>query len=299
MSVTPGPLVPNSLTDRPFTKLLIDHPGADITLRSQVSYHLRVSKIYIANSSPILAELIRSTIDSPSNANPVASTPVVQLQERGEIIQSLFTFIFPVTPVLPSTPGEIMELLSFAQKYQIETALTQIRGSTAQYNSLFTTLEPALHTYALAQKYGLLPEALQAARTILLKQPMAIEDFENKLDIMPGAALYEPWKYYERVQAILESEITEFQTSCAHGTITGLRCSELSSSQIPTWLDKYIESIKKSPNLFDFAKFIIAMARHLKDRANNPYCECVSISSQTISAFWEALASVVHGGFER
>ena len=289
-------LVTNSLKDQPFTNLLFDHPGADITLRSQDSYDFRVSRIYIANSSPILAELIRSTIDSPSNANPEASTPVVQLQERGEILQSLFTFIFPVTPLLPSTPEEIMELLSVAQKYQMETASTHIRGSIARYNSLPTDLEPALRIYALAQKYGLLPEALQAARTIILKQPMAIEDFENKLEVMTGASLYELWKYYKRVQVILESDLTKFQMSCARGTITGLRCTNHSSSQIPIWLDQYINCMKNSPNLFDFAGLNIAMARHIK---NEPGCGCASISIQTISSFWEALTSVVHGGFEK
>ena len=128
---------------------------------------------------------------------------------------------------------------------------------------------------------------------------MTIEDFDNKLDIMPGASLYELWKYHERVRAILASDLTEFRMSCARGTITGLRCTELSSSQIPSWLDQYIESIGKTPNLFDSAELNIAMARHIKDKANEPSCECASIPSQTIRDFWEALASVVHGSFEK
>ena len=285
-------------TDESLESLLFDYPDADIVIRSQDSYHLQVLKNIIVNSSPILGELIRKSLDSPDVVNAVTSLPVVKLPESGEILHSLLTFIFPVTPLLPSTPKEIMELLSVAQKYQMETALTHIRGGIARQNSLPTRLEPALHIYALAQKYGLRPEALQTARTIL-NYPMAIENFDNKLDIMSGASLYELWKYHEKVRAILASDLTEFRMSHASGTITGLCCVELSPSQIPSWLDQYIESIGKSPNLFDFAKLNTAMARHIKDNANASACECASILSQTIHDFWEALESVVDGSFKK
>jgi hypothetical protein len=287
-------------THEPLANLLVDHPGADTILRSQDSYLFRVPRIYIDNSSPILGELIRRTLDSSRDAGAGASLPVVQLPEIGGILHCLFTFILPVTPLLPSTLEEIMELLSVAQKYQMGTALTRIRASIAQQNSLPTSLEPALYGYVLAQKYGLRPEALQTARTISLKQSKSktIEDLDNKFDIMSGSSLYELLKYQERVQAILASDLAEFSASCARGTITGLRCTELSSSQIPSWLDKYIESIGKNPSLFDPAELNIAMVCHTKAKANNN-CKCGSIPSQTIRDFWEALASVVHGSFEK
>jgi hypothetical protein len=146
--------------------------------------------------------------------------------------------------------------------------LAHIRGSIARQNSLPTRLEPVLHIYALAQEYGLRQEALQTARAIFLEHSMTIEGFGNKLDIMPGASLYELWKYHEEVRAILVSDLTEFRTSCAGGTITGLACAELSPSQIPSWLDQYIESIGENPSLFDPTELSIAMARHVKDKAN-------------------------------
>ena len=191
-----------------------------------------------------------------------------------------------------------MELLSVAQKYQMAATLTHIRGCIARQNSLPTRLGPTLHIYALAQKYGILPEALQTARTIL-SYPMTIENFDNKLDIMPGACLYELWKYHERVRTILFLDLKEFRASHARGTIIGLRCTELSSSQIPSWLDQYIESIGKSPSQFDFAELNTAMARHTNEKSGQFNCECVSIPSQTIRDFWEALTSVVHGCFEK
>jgi hypothetical protein len=286
-----------STTD--LANLLFDYPSADIILRSQDSYHLQVPKTIVANNSPILSELIRRTLDSSGGTNGNASLPVVQLPESGEILHCLLTFIFPVPPLVPSTPEEIMELLSIAQKYQMETALTHIRGCISRQNSLPTRLEPALHIYTLAQKYGLRPEALQTARAIILKQSMTIEDFENRLDIMPGASLYELWKYHERVRTVLALDLMEFRTSRARGTITGLHCTDLSTSQIPRWLHLYIKSIGNTPKLFDSAELNIAMARHIKDKAHDLSCECASIAGQTIRDFWEALASVVDGSFEK
>jgi hypothetical protein len=294
-----APLVTASATSQPLANSFFDYPGADIILRSQDCHHFRVPKTSIANNSPTIGGLIRTGLDSPGDSNPEASLPVVQLPESGEILHCLLTFIFPVTPLVPQTPEDIMELLFVAQKYQMYSVLTHIRGCIARQNSLPSRLEPALHIYALAQKYGLRPEALQAARAIVLKQSMTIEDFENKLDVMPGASLYELWKYHEKVRAILASDLTEFRMSRAHGTITGLRCSELSSSQIPRWLDQYIKSIGKTPNLFDFAELNTAMARHIKDKAYKLSCKCAFIPSQTIREFWEALAYVVEGSFEK
>ncbi|KAH9989329.1 hypothetical protein BJV77DRAFT_687990 [Russula vinacea] len=224
---------------------------------------------------------------------------MVYVPKRGKIIHYLLTLIFPVTPLVPSTPEELMELLSDAQTYKIDTVLTHIRDRIARKNSLPTRLEPALRIYSLAQKYGLRPEALRTARTILNYPMTTIEDYDGKLDIMSGASLYELWKYHERVRTILASDLTTFRTSSAHGTITGLRCKELSSSQIPRWLDQYIESIGKTPNLFDYAELNTVMVRHTKDMATQPTCECASIPSHTIREFWDALASVVDGSFEK
>jgi hypothetical protein len=295
MSTRPHEAASN--TDEPLPSLLFDYPGADIILRSQDSYHFRVPDIYIINGSPVLGELIRRALGHPRSANDEPSLPVVQLPESGEILHYLFTFIFPVTPFLPSTPEQIMELLSVAQRYQMENALSHIRGIIARQNSLPTGLEPALHIYSLAQKYGLRQEALQSARTIL-NYPMATEILDKMLDI-PGASLYGLWKYYERVRVILESELTEFRMSRARGII-GLSCTQLSSSQIPSWLDQYIESIGKNPNLFDSAELNGAMASHISNFAwVRRRCECLSISSQTIRNVWEALASVVHISFEK
>jgi hypothetical protein len=286
-----------STTDEPLANLLFDYPGADIVLRSRDSHHFRVPKTPVIDGSPVLGGLIQRNSDPSDSTNAESSLPVVPLPESGEILHCLLTFIFLVASRMPSTHEETMELLSVAQKYQMGTVLIHIRGSIAQQYPPPTDLEPALRIYSLAQKYGLRPEALQTARAIILNYPMTIENFDNKLDIMPGASLYELWKYHERVRAILGPDLTEFRTSGARGTVTGLRCEEYSSSHIPRWIDQYIESIGNAPNLLDLIEFNIAMARHIKSAKRN--CECASVSRQTIRDFWAVLASIVHGSFEK
>jgi hypothetical protein len=289
-----------STADEPLANILFDYPGADIILRSQDSHHFQVPKAFITNNSLVLGELIRRNLGSPDDTNAGVSLPVVQLPDSGKILHYLLTFIFPVTPVMPSTHEEAMELLSVAQKYQMGTVLIHIRGSIARQNPLPTHLEPALRIYSLAQKYRLRPEALQTARNIL-QHSMTVENFDNMLDVIPGASLYELLKYYESVRAILASDLREFRRSAAaaHGTIRGIQCTTHSSSQVPSWIDDYIKSIGRTPNLFDLVEFSTAMSSHIKATAAVNTCECASIPSETIRKFWADLASVVHGSYDR
>jgi len=287
------------LTSRePLPNLLFEYRGADFILRSRDSHHLRVPKVYIVNSSPVLEQLIQKVLDPPDDAHGEASLPVVQLPESGAILHSLLTFIFPVTPLIPSTTEEAMELLSVAQKYQMDSVLGHIRRAIVEQNPPSTDRDTALHIYSVAQKYGLHREAIQAAR-ILSKYRMNIEDLEDKLDMMSGASLHELRKYYKKVRSILASDLTEFRTSRARGTLTGLNCVEFSSSQIPRWLDDYIGSIGDAINLFDLVEFNTALARHMEAESGNSGCKCVCISGQTVRNFWEALASVINGSFEK
>src|SRR5258708_6777625 len=304
MSTDPLTMATSTIDGRsePLANLLFDRPNADLLLRSQDMHYFRVQKIYLVNSSPVLDELIRSAIDCPCTSDVEESLSVAQLPESGKILHSLLTFIFPVTPLLPSTPEENMELLSVAQKYRMDSVLVQIRDRIARHCPPPTHLEPALHIYSLAQKYGLRPEALQAARTIA-NYPMTIEDLDNKFDILPCTSLYELWKYHEKSRAILASDLIDFRVSGARGTIAGIGCGMHTTYTtlyyLPTWLDQYIESIGKSPILFDLLEFNIAMTYHVKAYANVYKCQCASMSSQTIRNFWENLTFTVHGSFEK
>ena len=277
--------------DEPLANLLFEFRGADIILRSHDNQHFRVPKCYIVNSSPVLDELIQDALDAPEDAHGEAQLPVVQLPASGEILRNLLTFIFPVTSVLPSSAEEIMELLSVANKYQMVSVMDHIRNKATTEHKLFPRRETTLVVFSLARTYRLPFEALRAAEDSV-NYPMAIEDLEDELAIIPGASLYDLWKYHEKFRAILASDLETFRKSGARGTLTGLQCTESSSSHIPRWVDTYIKSTRKSPRPISFVEFTIALVRHIGDGARGNGCACASITTQTILNFWKTLTSV-------
>ena len=88
-----------------------NYPGSDIVLRSRNSYNFTMPKIFIVTCSPVLRNLIESVSNTSDVLNGEEPLPVVNIPESKEILYSLFTFIFPVTPTLPPTAEKIMELL--------------------------------------------------------------------------------------------------------------------------------------------------------------------------------------------
>ena len=90
----------------------------------------------MTNNSPVLGELIQRILGAPGDTNTGVSLPVVQLPDSGKFLHYLLTFIFPVTPDIPSSHEEATELLSVAQKDQMGTVLIHIRGSIARQNPM-------------------------------------------------------------------------------------------------------------------------------------------------------------------
>ena len=125
--------------------------GADTVLRSHDSHHFRVPKTYIIDSSPVLKELILKTRDIPNSASGESPHSVVQLPESGAILHSLLTFIFPVTSIVPSTAENAMELLSVAQKYQMDSVLAHIRDRIARQDPQSNKLDSAVHVFSRAK----------------------------------------------------------------------------------------------------------------------------------------------------
>ena len=291
---------------------VLDHPHADIILRSCDSREFRVPRIYIVDSSPVLAELTRAPapdISNPSESNTViradtsnSSLPVYHLPERGDVLSSLLSYvIISIIPSLPPTIENIIELLSVAQKYRMVSALAHIRDHISRQNPPLIRKSTAFHAYSLAQKYGLRQEALQAAQ-LTLNFPLTIESLEStaRWDIMPSPFLYELWCYHTRVQRFLEDDLGAFMTTGTAARIN-LRCRILDSCDVPVWLGNYIESIARSPALFDLSEFHMTLTRHIisGESRSSGYCQsCASIESKTIDAFWTALKGVIQSSME-
>jgi hypothetical protein len=273
-------------------KLFDFYPGADIILCSSKYHEFRVPKRYILNSSPVLTKLILTSSNSHDTA------PIVHLNENCTVLSGLLTFIFPVSPALPPTAEQTMELLSVAHKYEMDSVVTHIRDHISRQDPPFVRPENALCVYSLAQKYRLREEALQAAR-MSLTSTMTIEDLDDKLDIMPGSFLHELWKYHQRVRGSLMLDLIEFRRSGARGTLKGLHCNKTSSFGYPSWLDDYFELMAKSPAAFDLTRFHMTLLRHSAAGSFSSGCShCASIPIETIQLFWAALTAVVHKSFK-
>ena len=304
---TPGPPTPGP-NEVIIDETLFNYPGSDIALRSCDSHDFPLPKLYILICSPVLGELIRSvstTSDIPTGDGP-EPLPVVQLPESGATLHSLLTFIFPVDPVLPSTSEKIMELLGVAEKYQMTSVLTHIRGIVARRDPPFIRPETAHGIYFLAQMYGLHEEATQAARVTLRLQMV----LENMLDFpgLTGACIHELWEYHQRVQRDLEWSFFEFRKSGLPDGVKHLRCDILGSPIVNPderplgWLDMYIESIADAPHLFDPVAFEDDWTCHIKNAArvaSKPLCSCADLSSELRHSLWKALSTFVHTAIEK
>ena len=338
---SPAPKAANKVV--PDETLRFNYPGSDIVLRSRDSYDFPLPKLYIVICSPVLRDLIESvsnTSDVPdveerdAPSLPVVETPkilhrlltfitpalpltadkitvpngeqplpVVNIPESKETLYCLLTFIFPVTPILPPTAEKVMELLAVAQKYEMNSVLSHIRGAVFPQDPPFLRSETALYVYFLAQQQRLHHEAVQAAR-VTLRFPLTIEGLGDKLDFpgMTGAYLHELWKYHERVRTELKSAVSEFRNSGLPDDVKSLLCtSPYHGTSSPHWLYDYINSVAETPltNLFDLTEFEEVLARHVQSYRSYGTCSCATMPSQIKRSFWEALTAVVQRALEK
>ena len=282
--------------DGPPELFLFDDPDADIILCSCDLREFRILKLYITKSSPVLGDLIRSsTIDSSDSSTSSRSggLPSVQISETGDILSSLLSFILPVSPDLPPTTEKIMELLSVAQKYKMNSTLAHIRGAIALRDPPFIRPDTAFRIFSLARKYGLDQEVVSAAR-MALAFPMTIQGMEDKFDAMHGTDLYVLWKYYQSIQINLRSDLQAFRMYGASNELAGLTCGiDNDSDSIPFWMDTYIASIEEEPAFFSLYDFHSCLYDHLR----NSECNCGDMTTR--DAFWKALTTVVNNSMAK
>ena len=285
-----------------------NYPGSDIVLRSRDSYNFPLPKLNIVICSPVLRKLIESVSNTSDVLNgeerEAPSLPIVEIPESKETLYHLLTFIFPVAPVLPPTTEKIMVLLAVAQKYEMDSVVSHIRGAIALQDPPFLCLETAFQVYFLAQQNGLHQEAVQAAR-VTSQFPMTIEGLGDELGFpgMTGAYLHELWMYHEQVRRELKPAVHEFRDTGLPGDTMNLFCSSpYWGTSSPQWLYDYINSVAETPpgRLFDLTQFEEVWARHVESR-NSAYgaCSCATMPRQARRSFWEALKVVVHRALEK
>ena len=293
-----SPQAPNEVA--PDETSRFNYPGSDIVLRSRDSYNFPLPKLNIVICSPVLRDLIESVSNTSDVPTGEDSLPVVNIPESKETLYNLLTFIFPVTSILPPTAEKIMELLAVAQKYEMNSIMSQIRGAISLQDPPFLRLDTAFHVYFLAQQYGILQEAVQAAR-VTLRFPMTIEGLGDNLDFpgRTGVYLHELWKYHEQVRRKLPLAVFDFKIAGFPEDVKNLRCTSRSNgTTYPQWIYDYIYSIPRAPHLFDLAEFEDARARHVQS-CGAYACSCATMLSPVKRSFWEALTAAVNWALEK
>lgn len=155
--------------------VFIDHPLADVTLRSLDDIYFRVISSFLAYSSPVFAGMFSVPVPAQSSSQSQDEIKdghrVVPLTETARVLEVTLLLCYPESIDMGTsfswTLGESMAVLQAVTKYDMHLARAKAR--TLLIKSGWLTIDP-LQTYALACKYKVLPEAKLAAAYVLFIQ---------------------------------------------------------------------------------------------------------------------------------
>ena len=181
-------------SDTPFVPSCLDIPDADIILRSSDQVNFRVHKSVLALSSPFFKDLL--LLPQPRDEEVVDGLQVVQLSEDADLLYSLVSFLYPVTPVMPQAGSyeRVFALLAACQKYDMVSIQSHIRSEIKCGTFPSPVETEAFSAYAIASSMHLVPEMENAAR-LTLGQPMTFESLGEGLRPFKGRALCDLVRY--------------------------------------------------------------------------------------------------------
>jgi hypothetical protein len=143
-------------------------PDADVVLRSSDLIDFRVRRSTLATSSPFFEDLF--SLPQWSDREVVGGLPVVRLPEDAEVLNSIVSMLYPVSPEVPKSVDNVLTLLAACQKYDMTTALTSIRAEVSRRELLSPTSTEHFRVFAIACRKRLIPE-MKAAALLTLTSP--------------------------------------------------------------------------------------------------------------------------------
>ena len=111
----------------------------------------------------------------------------------------------------------------------------------------------------------------------MLKSLITIQDFEDKLGIVPSVALYELWQYRQQVLVDLKGSLKSFKLD-VYQIFSGtyLDCMEIDEdSELPMWLNQCLDSMLEDPTCVDLTTFHLALSSHVSI-VGEDCCKCFS-----------------------
>ena len=167
-------------------------PDANIIVRSSDQAKFRVHKSVLALSSPFFKDLL--SLPQPPDAEIVDGLPVVPLPEDSDLLNSLISLLYPVTPIIPDSYQKVFALLAACQKYDMEKVESNIRSAIQLGEFPAPVKAEGFHAYAIASDLGLVREAEDSAR-LTLDQPMTFESLGEGLRSFKGRVLCDLIRY--------------------------------------------------------------------------------------------------------
>ncbi|KAI9433730.1 hypothetical protein H4582DRAFT_969417 [Lactarius indigo] len=178
--------------DSPSVPSCLDIPDANIIVRSSDNVNFHVHKSVLAMSSPFFKALL--SLPQPPDDKLVDGLPVIQLSEDADLLNSLISLLYPVSPVIPGSYEKVFALLAACQKYDMESVQSNIRDGIKLGTFPVPVEAEAFRAYAIASSMGLIPEMESAAR-LTLKLPMTFESLGEQLQSFKGRALCDLIRY--------------------------------------------------------------------------------------------------------
>ena len=149
------------------------------------------------------------SLPQPPNDEAVDGLPVLHLSENAEILNSLISMLYPVTPAIPETDDNILALIAATQKYDMAAVRSSIRAEVSRRGLLTPKGAEAFRVYAVACRKRLYPEMAITAR-LTLDYPMTFEYLGETLRSYEGWALRDLANFRQRCSDRLRTCIQSF-----------------------------------------------------------------------------------------
>ena len=92
-------------------------PDANIVIRSSDLVDFRVHKSVLAMASPIFRDTL--SLPQPSDSEIVDGLPMIRISEDSELLNCLFSILYPVPTVIPKSYEKVLHLLSTCRRIRL------------------------------------------------------------------------------------------------------------------------------------------------------------------------------------
>ncbi|KAI9441998.1 hypothetical protein BJY52DRAFT_473218 [Lactarius psammicola] len=274
-------------------------PDASIIVRSSDQVNFRVHKSLLALSSPFFNDLL--SLPQPPDGEIVDGLPMVQLSEGADLLNSLFSLLYPIPPVILGSYEKVFALLAACQKYDMVSIQSNIRAEIKRGTFPAPVRAEAFRAYAIASRMRLVPE-MENAACLTLGYPMTFESLGEGLRPLKGRELCNLVRYRKRCRDNLVSCLDTFFNVHSRCQIWA-SCREWSSWITPqttptTWLHSFFTGksveLKKSFTHAIFSPstildgFLMALKNHTHSGCSA--CARVHLEGQT---FYRELEDVL------